>query len=751
MRGIHTKFKKYYLAIVFAFVLFLLPIHPANAACVAGFFPISDCILAGSSYIVFLMFTVVGKGIAVLATLLQTVINIPVYPSGGVAVIDESWKIMRNFANMFFIVALILMAFGTIFNISKYDARSLFAKFLFTAILINFSLVLGVLVIKGGQILSNTFLTSIGDMSGRLGQGLNPANLLPSTSTSSAAVSATVGQAVDQGIFGALISLIFSLVLEVTFLFSILTAFIFTLVRIPILWALLIVSPIAWIMNVFPAGQGLFKKWWSTFVGWNMFLPIFLFFLYFGLYFLQSQDAVIQAIAAQTKNQSLGDGVPFTFQILFFYVLAAIFLIGGTMVAMKSSMFSGTGVVGIASWSRGIAARRLGLTQAGTAATAKWKQVQEEGLPGKFGKLYGGQYGQDQETGIWAKRFGVRGAEIKNQKAFVDRAGKEYQDFERQYQNGQITEADVAKRAKQFDATDPRGFAYRKLAAKIGQLDNDTFTSTLTQLSKNPLAAEDFAKTAGASKFSKMKGPDLARMAAAEKGVDAKTGIAYDYTALRGSVAARREMYRYVQTDTKAMAGLNKEQFEAGLGVFGGHTTAEGKAFLKEVAKVAPDLAMNYNLDGTHNPDLRKDSEEGFEKAYGAPHTNEFQLKTHVLGGSLKSGDIKDTANINLRVWNADKKLAAIRLSGVAPTPEEVEAGINAEAFKESLKRYIALLRRKARVNYINRLEKALLDSVGGDKKIEILYKDILGPTYSKGAPLPTSSSPSSAPTPPLP
>ncbi len=298
-------------------------------------------------------------------------------------------------------------------------------------------------------------------------------------------------------------------------------------------------------------------------------------------------------------------------------------------------------------------------------------------------------------------------------------AGKSYQDFERQYQNGQITEAEVLNRAKQFAATDPRGFAYRKLAAKIGQLDpeGEIFTTTLQQLSKNPLAAEDFAKSAAAGKFSRMKGKDLARMAAAEKGVDDKTGIPYDYTSLKNSVAARREMFRYVQTDKKAASGLSKEQFEAGLGVFGGHTTAEGKAFIKEMGKVSPDFVMAYNLDSSRNPDARKEAVEGFQKAHGSAPANEFQLKTHVLGGALKSGDIKDTAGINLRVWKekADS------------TPEEKE---NIAAFKESLKLYIGRLRGKARTNYVNRLEKALLDTDGGDKKVEVLYSDILEPGY---------------------
>ncbi|OGM98348.1 MAG: hypothetical protein A2915_04560 [Candidatus Yanofskybacteria bacterium RIFCSPLOWO2_01_FULL_41_34] len=732
MNWTHGKFKKYFLAILFAVILILLPIHPAEAA--VGMFGIGSiatgAITTVFGWFLYFIFSSVGKIISLLATGLYYVINIPVYPSGGLAVIDSSWKIMRDFANMFFIVALIMMAFATIFDIlpgaAKYNARTLFGRFLLTALLINFSLVLGVMVIQGTQVLSNTFLVSIGDMSNRLGQGL--VNSLPIRADQISAN--TVANTLDSAVFGTIITLIFSIVLLFTFAFSLLTAFLFALIRIPILWALLVVSPIAWILNMFPAGQVTFRKWWSTFIGWNMFLPIFLFFLYFGLYFLQNQGDVLSKIAAQTANQHLG-GSSFTLQILFFYILSGVFLIGGTIVAMKASMFSGTGVVGIAKWSRGIAARRLGLTAAGGAAQQRLEQVKEEGLPGKLGVLYGGKYGLEQQTGGFAQRFGVRGAETRNQKAFVDRAGKDYADFERQYQNGQITEAEIISRAKQLDATDPRGFAYRKLAAKIGQLDNDTFTSTLTQLSKNPLAAEDFTKTASASKFSKMKGSDLARIAAAERGTDPTTGIPYDYTSLRGSVAARREMFRYVQTDTKAMSGLKDPQIEAGLGVFGGHTTAEGKAFLKEIGKINPSFAVGYNSDGARNPDLRTDVEDGFEKAYTTDPAhpvrpaNEFQLKTHVFGSFLKSGDMKDTANIKKDTWET--------------SPE----------FREAMKLYISQLKGQARKNYVNRLERALLDTAGGDKKLEILDTVILSSPTTTGV-MTGGRIPPTAPTSPL-
>ena len=326
--------------------------------------------------------------------------------------------------------------------------------------------------------------------------------------------------------------------------------------------------------------------------------------------------------------------------------------------------------------------------------------------------------------------------EIANQKAFVERAGRDYQDFERKYQNGQISEDEVVRMANTFNATDPKGYAYRKLAAKIGQLEPGLFTSTLQQLSNNPLAAEDFAKTAATAKFSKMKGPDLAKMAAAE------SGPGYDYSFLKNNVAARREMFRYVMTDKKAMSGLNDDQIKAGIGAFGGHTTTDAKAFMKEVGKVNPDYIVRYNLDSTlsSDPELRTSAEEGFDKLYGneirnitgqdisdykvnQPNEYGFQLKTHMYSNYLKGGDIKDTASIKVDTWRIDE-------------------------FKEAMKTYIKQLRGGgarggARRSYINRLERELVNSPNGDEKIRILFSEILDPTtYSGGATPPTGLPP---------
>lgn len=646
--------------------IILFPTHPANAGWLAEW-----TIEHTFGYVLFLVMSIAGNLIGAMATLLNWVIHIPVYPDNGIAVIDESWKIMRNFANMFFILALIMMAFATIFDVlpgaAKYNARALFGKFLFTALLINFSLVLGVMVIQGTQVVSNTFLTAIGDMANRLGQDLNPSELF--TGLGQDEVSAAVS--LDGAVFGTLSTLIFSIVLIFTYLFSILTALIFAFIRIPILWALLIVSPIAWIMNIFPAGEGTFKRWWSTFIGWNLFLPIYLFFLYFGLYFLSNQKNIIQSIASEVSTAKIGESLPFSLQLVFFYAMTAIFMIGGTIVAMKASMFSGTGVVGMAKWARGRASRWTGLTGANQAWQEKRKEI--EGGEGRLGRIFGGP-----PAGLETSRriFGVRGGDIKTQKEFVQRAGQEFSLLQDQYDTGKINVDQIATKAGQMDATNPQGYAYRKMAAKFGRLDDGLFESTLRQLSNNPYAAQDFAKTAKDSKFSNVGSSTLIQAAAGEG----------SFRDLGPNVLpARREMYGHIQTNGALLSnpGFGQNQFNTGLQIYGGNTTAEGKTYLENISKSRPDLVIDYNRS---NPQIMQQLSA---RNNGVPPS-----RSAMFDGYLK--DAKDIANLPKSVWGQDD-------------------------FKQALQRKLTFGSPKAQRNFRNRIIDNLRTAMDSGDKQNIL------------------------------
>lgn len=370
-------------------------------------------------------FTILGKLLAVMVSMLDWVVRIRIYTD--LPIIQSSWKIMRDFANMLFIIALIVMAYGTIFNIPKYDFKSLIPRFIIIAVLINFSLVLSGLVIDATQVLNNTFLNAMGDISGRLGQGLSPTALLPA-----GAQVDSLGTVAD--VAGAsIVTLFFGIWFLFAFIVSVAVPLAVAFVRIPVLWALLIVSPLAWLLSILPATKGAYDKWWHQFLAWNLFLPYYLFFLYFALFFLSQQDVVLAGMLRGPAGQAIvnenfskfGIQSSVTFGLLFYYILVGIFLIGGTKVAMSAGTFSGTGIVNVAKWGRDRAMRWTGATGWQRGTQQKWQEMQKEGYG--FGQYrIGGEKALEAEVLRRARMLGTKGtlekgvaAEEEKQKPFA--------------------------------------------------------------------------------------------------------------------------------------------------------------------------------------------------------------------------------------------------------------------------------------------------------------------------------------------
>src|SRR3989344_2630254 len=364
------KGKRYYFLLALALGL-LLPVFNANAVfgldtiaygAVNGFFAFSLSI----------MFTIVGKLLAMMVVMLDWVVNLRIYTN--VPIIQEGWKIMRDFANMLFIIALIVMAYGTIFNIPGYDFRSLIKKFLIAALLINFSLVIGGLIIDATQVLNNTFLNAMGYIAGHLGNGLNPAQILP---VGVGDISSS--EAIANALAGSIVTLIVSVFLLFTFAVSVAVPLAVAFVRIPVLWALLIVSPMAWLLSILPATKKAYDSWWRHFLAWNLFLPYYLFFMYFALYFLSKKDAVLSGLGQDFVYSGLtGLQSNFTFGLLFYYVMVAVFMIGGTKAAMSAGRFSGTGIVNVAQWGRNKVANRIGWNAAIRAGKGRFEEIGEK-------------------------------------------------------------------------------------------------------------------------------------------------------------------------------------------------------------------------------------------------------------------------------------------------------------------------------------------------------------------------------------
>lgn len=549
-------------------VIFLLPTSSAYA----GWFDVPAAAVQ-TIITVFLsnIFYVMGKLVAILAEVLNYAIYIRA--GGDIPIVAATWKILRDFSNMMFVVILIYIAFATIFNLGNYVFQKMILRFVIVAVLINFSLVIGGLVVDASQVLSNIFLGSIGNLGDRLGAYLTPAALLPST----------VGGAAD--LAGAsIVSLLFSIILFGILLFSMAVAATFAIIRVPYIWALLIVSPFAWMSYTLPNAQSWWKKWWSLFIGWNLFLPVYLFFMYLGLLFLSKRDEVMVAIASNSSEPLLGLGNSVTFNLLFFYIFTAMVLLGGTWAATSTTkLLGGAGFEKGLGWARTFVKRtpwlgsRVGSLDSHEYATKKrFEQFQKGGFKNQYlNKVYGGQEGLERARSNVASR-----APYNLQKQFTGEAKKRFDEFTEEYDTGKLNVETLRTRAATTKATTAEGYAYRKLAVQKGAVTDDTFKQTLRDLHNNPFAIQDIVKTAKDAKFAGIK--DL-------------KGIALDPT-LGGSnfIPAKREILLHMAGDAKQASKFGSlEDIDKAVEILG-KGSPEATKFLDDLAKVRPDLVFKY-------------------------------------------------------------------------------------------------------------------------------------------------------------
>ncbi|MEK9157842.1 MAG: hypothetical protein AAB638_01500, partial [Patescibacteria group bacterium] len=385
------------------------------------------------------LFSLISGLTAVLINVLNFSIN--VRAGGTIPIVSETWHILRDFSNMFFVIILVYMAFATIFNWTNFTFQKLIVRLIMVAVLINFSLAIGNLVIDACQVLTNVFLASIGNIGDRLGEFLNPSLLLTNK----------VG-VVDAPVAG-MVSGAFALILSSIFMFSVLVAAAFSLIRVPLIWALLIVSPLAWMSHILPGSDGWWKKWWSNFIGWNLFLPVYLFFMYLGLLFLSKRNEIMSAViqtnssGADPANASVLFGLTntLTFNLIFFYIFTAFIMIGGTAFAVSTTkMMSGSGMFekGVG-WAKGWVRRAplpyVGNLEAAEAgAKSRFGQFQKEGFQNSvLNKVYGGKDAQTRADIKGQRFFGVKGA-TQPEKEFVDAAKKSFDKAQSDYNSGRL-------------------------------------------------------------------------------------------------------------------------------------------------------------------------------------------------------------------------------------------------------------------------------------------------------------------------
>lgn len=204
-------------------------------------------------------------------------------------VVVLGWNIVRDVANMFFVLLLLLISFGTIFRLPQYQLKSLLPKVILMAFLVNFSKTIAGLLIDFSQVVMLTFVAAINEV--------GPGNILDVLNLDD--LSQFAGQAVrrDQSFFsteGAASSLaigpaaiattyLFALVVVLIACIVVLLLLLFLVVRMVALWVLVIFSPFAYLLSVVPQGAKYASQWWDQFTKYLITGPIMAFLLWLAL------------------------------------------------------------------------------------------------------------------------------------------------------------------------------------------------------------------------------------------------------------------------------------------------------------------------------------------------------------------------------------------------------------------------------------------------------------------------------------
>lgn len=200
--------------------------------------------------------------------------------------LKTGFGIMLDIANLGFVLAIIVIAFATMFRLESYAMKQTLWKLIAAALLVNFSLPLAGLIIDFTNVLAYFFINQ------GSGGGASFANFGTFTNNIVAAFQpqkafVTADADVLQAGFGALLGLIITPILIT--IFSLITAIVILtfgfmlLVRYIWLEILLVMMPLAWLMWIFPNLSHLWSKWWKNFIKWNFFLPAATFFIYLAL------------------------------------------------------------------------------------------------------------------------------------------------------------------------------------------------------------------------------------------------------------------------------------------------------------------------------------------------------------------------------------------------------------------------------------------------------------------------------------
>ncbi len=260
-------------------------------------------------------------------------------PTGNAA-IQIGWTLLRDLTNMLFVLGLAYIGLATALNFLNFDTKKIFPKLILIALLINFTPVICGVVVDISNILADFFLN-----------GADFTTLLNRYTIQQEGWAAVAEFAQPATLIKTIILIGYGLLSSVIlFLFAGLF-----ILRYPMIWILVILSPLAFFSWIFPQTKKYFTQWWELFLQWSFVIVPASFFLYLSRQILAKGEYFTPI---NVPGGFLGIGALFSELAPVF--IAALFLCIGFVVTLtisakgaKVAIAAGMAGIGVAAWGAG--------------------------------------------------------------------------------------------------------------------------------------------------------------------------------------------------------------------------------------------------------------------------------------------------------------------------------------------------------------------------------------------------------------
>ncbi len=280
-----SKLKRYQKIALFAFVL-LGSLFFISSVAQAGQGPVTDLINGLISAVSWMLIVTARICIGFTIFFLRFFITLASYNDYiNADIVKLGWIMVRDVANMGFVVAMLVIAFATILGIEQYEFKKGLVKVILAAVFINFSNLIAQVFIDAAHVFTITFLNAISVTAGG-----NLITMFQLDKMLDFASNKPPGELKFEVLGGSIVAFVFSFMAMAAMGAYVLVM----MLRVVLLWALIILSPLAYIFAVLPKTEKYSQEWWKEFGEQVMVAPIMVFFLWLSFAALGSGQALEQ-------------------------------------------------------------------------------------------------------------------------------------------------------------------------------------------------------------------------------------------------------------------------------------------------------------------------------------------------------------------------------------------------------------------------------------------------------------------------